>query len=187
MNRSLCEQLDDYLLGWLTPDESATFVRHLADCPACRREQSLQRAIDARLAIAHEALDAIPSGLVERTCMEIRAARRRRTLQWTAGLAAAAAVAMAVVSAHIWPQNFAQPDERHVAATTPAAPSGENEQLAVSTRVTLTDPSAGIAVEHKTRDPKISIVWIYPTVKPPAPAGGGRINRNIPRNQGEYL
>jgi anti-sigma factor RsiW len=187
MNRSPCDQLDDYLLGWLTPDEAAAFERHLADCPACRREQALQRTIDARLEKTCEALDAIPSGLVERTRQRIRAARRRSIWRWTAGLAASAVVVLAMVLAQYRTRDDSRPEGQNLVATTPVEPSDENEQLVISSRVTLTDPSAGIVVEHKTRDPKISIVWIYPAVKPSAPAGGGRINRNLPRNQGEYL
>jgi anti-sigma-K factor RskA len=187
MNRSPCEQLDDYLLGWLPADEAAAFERHLANCPACRREQALQRAIDARLAKTHETFDAIPSGLIERTRQGTRALRRRSIWRWTAGLAAAAAVVLAVVIAQFRPRDVGRPEGQSIVSTITAAPSGENEQLTISSRVTLTDPSAGIVVEHKTRDPKIGIVLIYPAVKPSAPEGGDRINQIIPRNQGEYL
>jgi hypothetical protein len=39
------------------------------------------------------------------------------------------------------------------------------EELTLSTRVRLTDPSAGIVVDCKTRNPDITMVWIYPTPK----------------------
>jgi hypothetical protein len=188
MNRLPCEQLDDYLLGWLPPDEAAVFERHLAVCPACHREQTLQRAVDARFAKISESLDVIPSGLVERTRKEIHAARRRRAWRWTLSLAASAAVIWVVIVTQFRPGDFGRPEGQGISAAPPKIPSGADGQWTVSSLVTLTDPSAGIVVESKTRDPKISVVWIYPTVKPPAPAGGGSINGIFPPQKGgEYL
>jgi hypothetical protein len=184
LNRPRCDRLDDYLLGWLTAEEAAAFKRHLADCPACRREQALQQAIDARLAKIRESPDAIPSRLVERTRKGIRAARRRRALCWAAGVAAAAAVVMAVIIGRFRPQDFGRPEAQDVSALPSPAPSNAVEQLTASSRVKLADPSAGIVVEYKTRDPNISIVWIYPIVKPPTPTGGGPINSIFPPNNG---
>jgi hypothetical protein len=188
LNRPRCDQLDDYLLGWLTADEAATFKRHLADCPACRREQALQQTIDVRLVKIREWPDAIPSGLVERTRKGIRSARRRRALRWAEGLAAAAAVGLAAILGRLRPQDFGRPEAQDVSALPPQAPAIAVKQLTVSSRVKLADPSAGIVVEYKTRDPNISMVWIYPILKPPAPAGGGPINSIFtPNKEGERL
>ncbi len=45
------------------------------------------------------------------------------------------------------------------------------KRVAASTRVVLADPSAGIVVPVETKDPKITMVWIYPAYKPAAQAG----------------
>ncbi|MGD0517713.1 MAG: zf-HC2 domain-containing protein [Thermoguttaceae bacterium] len=182
MKQSPCDQLDDYMLGWLSPDEAAEFERHLTDCPACRRQQALQQSIDGLLAGSGGSLDAIPSGLVERTRHQVKTARRRKALQRTFGLVAAATVLIAAVIGRftIWSPN--RPGDRDVAVSQNAAaaqgntssnsPLSATENPKESTRVALADPSSGIVLECKTRDPRINIVWIYPTVHPDATSGG---------------
>ncbi|MGD0655251.1 MAG: zf-HC2 domain-containing protein [Thermoguttaceae bacterium] len=176
MKQSPCDRLDDYMLHWLSPDEAAEFERHLTDCPACRRQQALQQSIDGLLAGIGGSLDAIPSGLVQRTRYRVRAARRRKFMQWAFSLVAAAAVLIAAVIGRfaIWSPN--RPGDRDVAVSqntagsqgnTPSnSPLSATENPKASTRVTMADPSSGIVLECKTHDPRINIVWIYPAVKP---------------------
>jgi anti-sigma factor RsiW len=175
MKQSPCDRLDDYMLGWLSPDEAAEFERHLTDCPACRRQQALQQSIDGLLAESGGSLDVIPSELVERTRHRVKAARRRKALRWTFGLVAAATVLMAAVIGRFALWSPSRPGDRDVAVSQNAAaaqgntssnsPLGATENPKESTRVALADPSSGIVLECKTRDPRINIVWIYPTVK----------------------
>ena len=214
MNRRECDQLDDYLLGWLSPEGAAAFERHLAGCPSCRREHELQRSIDRALAGPDVSLDPIPASLVERIRGQVRARGRRRAIRrnW---LAAAAATLLIAVAAGGWTVNrLRQNGGEHAAAPGPTQespesvagspgdpsagsvppdkpalvnpdpdgpPSGDpalipTRQVAASARVVLADPSAGIVVPVETKDPKITMVWIYPTFKPAAQSGaaGGK-------------
>lgn len=176
MKRLICQQLDDYMLGWLSPDDAAAFDRHLADCPACRRELALQQSIDGLLAGCGGTMDSIPSGLVERTGHRVRAQRRRKVVRWAFSVAAAAVVVILAVIGRFTFWFPGRPGDRDVAVSQNAAGGPDNaasnspvsalENPKASTRVALADPSSGIVVECKTRDPRINIVWIYPTVKP---------------------
>ena len=75
-----CDQLDEYLCGWLSPDEAADFEAHLAVCPACQDEAAVQRQIDRLLAEATAQIEAGSHRLAGRIEREVRAARRRRQL-----------------------------------------------------------------------------------------------------------
>jgi anti-sigma factor RsiW len=175
MKQSPCDRLDDYMLGWHSPDEAAEFERHLTDCPACHRQQALQQSIDGMLAGSGGSLDTIPSGLIERTRHRVESARRRKALRWTFGLVAAAAVLIAAVIGRFTFWSPSRPGDMDVAVSQNAAaahgntpsnsPLSTTENLKESTRVALADPSSGIVLECKTRDPRINIVWIYPAVK----------------------
>jgi anti-sigma factor RsiW len=178
MKQSPCDQLDDYILGWLSPDEAAAFERHLSDCITCHREHALQQSIDGLLSGTGGLLDAIPDGLIDRTRCRVQTARGRRAMRWVFSLTVAAAVLLLVIFGRfaVWPSN--RTGDRNVAvsqnAATPPASTPANstpdrfENLKASSRVVLADPSSGIVVDCKTRDPRINIVWIYPTVKPVA-------------------
>ncbi len=178
MIQLFCDRLDDYMLGWLSPDEAAAFESHLADCPACRHELALQQAIDGLLAESGGPMDAIPSGLVERTRYRVRTDRRRKVVRWAFSLAAAAALLILAVIGRFAFWSPSRPGDKDIAVSQNAAGAPGNaasnspvsalENPKASTRVALADPSSGIVLECKTRDPRINIVWIYPTVKPAA-------------------
>ena len=175
MKQLPCDRLDDYMLGWLSPDEAKVFERHLTDCPVCRRELALQQSIDGLLAGSGGPLDAIPSGVIERTGYRVRAERRRKLVQWAFGVVAAAAVLILAVMGRFAFWSHGRPGNNDVAVSqnTVRAPgnSASNSLISAlenpktSTRVALADPSSGIVIECKTRDPRINIVWIYPTIK----------------------
>jgi anti-sigma factor RsiW len=176
MEQLPCNRLDDYMLGWLSPDEVAEFEHHLTDCPACCRELALQQSIDGLLPGCGGPMDAIPSGLVERTRYRVRAQRRRKVVRWAFSLTVAAAMLLLLFIGRFafWPASG--PGNRDVAVSQNAAVTLDNaasnspisalENPKASTRVALADPSSGIVLECKTSDPRINIVWIYPTVKP---------------------
>jgi anti-sigma factor RsiW len=175
MKQSLCDRLDDYMLDWLSPDETAAFERHLEDCPDCRREYALQKSIDGLLFELVGSPDAIPSGLIDRARNRVQRARRKRAMRWAFGLVGAAAVLLAVVCGQftILHSNRSGGQDGAVSQNgmgtsvneASNSPVGRLENLKASTRVALADPSSGIVLECKTRDPRINIVWIYSTVK----------------------
>jgi anti-sigma factor RsiW len=178
MKQLPCDKLDDYMLGWLSPDEAEVFERHLTDCPACRGELVLQQSIDCLLAGCGESIDAIPSGLIEHTRRRVRAQRRRKVVRWAFGLVVAAAALILAIIGRFAFWSTSGPGNRDVAVSQKAAempgntasnsPVSALENPKASTRVALADPSSGIVIECKTHDPRINIVWIYPTIKPAA-------------------
>jgi hypothetical protein len=98
------ERLDDYLDGELGEAEFQEVELHVASCAACREEERALRAV-VSLAAALPRRQEPPRDLWPEIAVEI--ARRRRfavvrsvaarpAARWTAGLAAAAAVAVAV-------------------------------------------------------------------------------------------
>ena len=126
-----------------------------------------------------------PSSLVDRIEGQIRSLRRRRVIRTALGLSAAVAVVLAVgvslmprhevtpprPATHRYVPSIAEertgcepetPPDRHEAAPPPPLrPEGEPR-----VRVSLADPAEAILVPIETSNPNVSIVWIYPTVKP---------------------
>lgn len=159
MKQSPCDQLDGYMLGWLSPDETTVFERHLADCPECRRQQALQQSIDRILTGAEQSVDAIPQGLVDRAWQRVRTTERRKTLRRAVIFAAAAALLISVIigkfpfwtSSHLPARDIAA--SQNTAATPGIAalnlPAGKSGNLKASARVAMADPSSGIVVERK--------------------------------------
>ena len=180
MNRSPCDDLDGYLAGWLSEDERAQFEAHLAHCPACRLGLRQQQEIDRLLAGAAACAEPVPPGLVGRIEGRLRSWRRRRVGRWALGLSIAVAVVLAV---GLWPATRDQgvpPEPARIVekpAESEAGPQQANPpaQLASdpkpAVRVSLADASDGIVVPRATSNPNVSIVWIYPTVRPAPRAG----------------
>ena len=181
MDTRPCDHLDDYLAGWLSADATASFEAHLADCPACREEVAHGQRIDRLLAQGSGHLEPVPPSLVDRIEGRIRSLRRRRVIRVALGLSAAVAVVLAV---GVWlvPQDDGaavgperppgrgavaetpvewEPDGHEVAS--PAQPPSDDEPRV---RVSLADPAEAILVPMETSNPNVSIVWVYPTVRP---------------------
>jgi anti-sigma factor RsiW len=168
-----CEQLDEYLCGWLAPEEAAAFEAHLAACPTCREEAALQRRID-RLTKEAAEIEPIPVAVAGRVERALRRARRRRRVAWLGAATTAAALAIAV---GIWESQtvrFAR-NGRRLPADTPSIATAVPEPFktsvaaeprpAIVARVTATDPSAAIVVPVESHRPNITLVCIYPTIK----------------------
>jgi hypothetical protein len=64
---------------------------------------------------------------------------------------------------------LAGPNSKGPPSENPSPPA--TKRVAASTRVVLSDPSAGIVVPVETKDPRITMVWIYPTFKPAEQSG----------------
>jgi hypothetical protein len=170
MEKTCCDQLDDFLLGWLSPDEAAAFERHLAECPLCRRQCAQQKSIDGLLAEIGQSPDEVPAGLIESARNRLKSSRRRKALQWTLGLVAAAAVLTAAVFGRFVFQHSSLPAGQDIAVNNSTVDPLDNAKI--STLVALTDPSEGIVLEAKTNNPKIKLVWIYPIVNADAASDG---------------
>jgi anti-sigma factor RsiW len=175
MNTPQCDNLDAYLCGWLSPQETAAFEAHLADCAACRREAEQQRRIDQLLEQGAGRVEAIPSSLIDAIEGRITRLGRRRKMRWALGLSTAVAAMLAI---GVWlarqrgdvrpgPRPIAEkPTEKEPTKQKVAPPVQEASASEPRVRVALADPSDGIAVPLETSNPRVSIVWIYPAVKP---------------------
>ncbi len=166
-----CDQLDDYLCGWLSPDEAAAYEAHLVDCGSCREECASQRRIDRLLAEAGAATAPVPAGLRSRVDGRVRAARRRRMLGW-AGAVTAAGLAIAF---GIWTTKntvflpregrdttqHASSEDHHIPSVAP--PAGAVPP-AVAVQVTMIDPSSAIAMPVESRHPDVTLIRIFPTI-----------------------
>jgi anti-sigma factor RsiW len=189
MTEPRCEQLDEYLCGWLSPDEAARFEAHLADCPSCREERSLQRQLDRLLAEGTARMEPAPVALARRVDRKVRAARRRRLFAWAVAVTAAAGIVAAVSLLAARSSLLPRDDDRPIARRTandgavseesappqrpPRLQSGgvqpespaTPEPPVMAARVTMVDPMSAIVVPVETRSPNVTLVCIYPTTK----------------------
>jgi anti-sigma factor RsiW len=174
MVEPLCDRLDEYLCGWLSPEEAARFEAHLAACPACQEESASQQQIDRLLAEAAAWAEPVPASLMLRIKRRVLAVRRRRLVAWACAVAAAVAV---VLTFGLWATQRSisgRSDRSPVAESpiisadspAPAIASGALEpQTPASVRVALADPSSAILVPVESRSPNVTVVWVYPTVR----------------------
>ena len=171
MNKPECELLDAYLLGWLSEPEAAAFESHLASCAECRKQQEVQDRIDhaAERARNHPDPPRRCSSLSFTGGCEPR--RTRRLVRIACGLAAAALLLVLP-----WRSWFS---ERGGTGVSPVAQSstGKMPEPPVAPaiqepRVRLVDPSSAILVPMPSKNPDVTIVWVYPTWKPGDGAGG---------------
>lgn len=175
MSISECERLDDYLLGGLSENESARFEAHLAGCAACRDELQRQRQIDRLLAQGTGQLEPVPSSLIDRIEEQYCRSRRRRVVRLACCLSAAALLLLALTvrlaTGILGSGADSQPIvQEHpgpaVGAKQVDPPRHERPPAGPVATVTFADPSEAILVPLETKSPNISIVWVYPTVKP---------------------
>jgi anti-sigma factor RsiW len=177
MNNPECDNLDAYLCGWLSDEAAAAFAVHLAGCVACRREAEQQRRLDQLLAQGAGRAEAIPSSLVDGIEAGMRGLRRRRIVRLVGGLSAAAAAVLAIslwwTARHAGPPSNPQPEVERRTETAAGRrqldevlPAADDATPVVQVR--LRNPSEGILVRPilEPSRPNVSIVWIYPTIRP---------------------
>ncbi len=149
-----------YVLGALSPAERQEFEQHLADCAECARSvrdlaglPGLLARIDPEVLTAPGADDPVPETLLPALIGDVQRARQRRT--WvTAGLAAAAAVAVAVGSVAVTNAlgSDSTPSAAPPAATsTPTFPAGQTMvplgEASVRASVALEDVAWGTRLD----------------------------------------
>jgi len=175
--------LDDYLEGALATDERRLFVDHLRHCADCLRKIEEQRRLEELLQRATRHATPEPAGLVERIERRLQRQARRRSLVWVSGIAASLMLALGVAA---WLQRLAsssheQPETSvNRTAETIALPPAAERPLA---RVTVTSSGQVVAVPVKSRDPAVTIVWLYPARPNDAGEGPGALNPIGPLNR----
>jgi hypothetical protein len=163
MKATNCDQVDGYLGKWLSEEERIQFEAHLSTCPDCRQWVEEGQRLESLLANA--ARVSVPPALVDRIEHQLRQARRRRAAAWAGGLAAAA-ILMCAISAlfvvqRVREDRSAQPDA--VAQLPQQQESAPDPRPPV--QVTFEPSCDVIAVPHKTDNPSVTIIWVFPTVK----------------------
>jgi anti-sigma factor RsiW len=170
MTAPRCDQLDEYLCGWLSPDEREGFEAHLADCAECQRECAIQERVDGLMSQCDD--DIAPAGdLRSRVDCAIATARRRRVLGWAGALTAAAVVALALAAWKARSVPVAPHDDRAIAQQPaggenrplPAPPPAGPQAPEPGVQVSMVDPSSAIVMPAASHSPNVTLVFVYPT------------------------
>lgn len=158
-----CERLDAYLDGELDAAARSRFEEHLAACDSCRQMVALDRRIGATLAAAQPVA---PRGLKERIDRRLRRAQFHRAAQRSALLAAAAAL----IAVGFWASQRREQGESPI-----QPPVAVTAKPAV--RIRFADEDSVIAMPLKSKNPRVTIVWVYPAVRA---AGSDAVTPEIP-------
>jgi hypothetical protein len=166
MKASGCYQADGYVGKWLTNEERIEFEMHLGDCPDCRQFVDECQRLESLLARANAACVPVPPALIGRIEHRIRK-RRRKAAAWAASLAAAGVLICAILA---WYVVQRVPNARSVQPPVVAQLPQPAALMRVrdprpSVEVTFEPSSDVIAVPHRTDNPSVTIIWVYPTIK----------------------
>jgi hypothetical protein len=173
MKGTSCEQIDGYLGKWLTEDQRSEFAAHLATCQDCRRAVQEQQQLECLLARATAAFVPVPAGLSERIEHRLSHAHHRRSVAWATGFAAAAVLICTLAAWFVTQRAPVVRRARSPMAEVQPPPSEAKPDPRSLVHVTFQPPSDVIAVPQKTDNPSVTIIWVYPTLKPaqePPPA-----------------
>jgi predicted anti-sigma-YlaC factor YlaD len=169
-----CEQLDGYLFGWLASPLREAFERHLAECVECRRAVREHAMLCSQLTQAVEQTQTVPPDLGQRVAGRIREESIRRRFLWLARGLAAAAVILFVFATWQGAGNrvaeLAKPEPTlevgDAKTEPPATTSAPHPNAPAKIRVL----SRAIALPVETKNPSVSIFWIYPAIPGPTTA-----------------
>jgi anti-sigma factor RsiW len=150
MTTNLCESLDAYLDGELSVPARERFELHLPHCETCHHTVKLDAQMVQLLAAAPVHA---PPELTVRIRRDLQRARLVRIGTRTALLAAS----IAAVVLGIW---ATRPGDPEIAvAPPPAIPPSSN-----SVHIAFAPEQKVIAMPLKSKNPRVSIVWVYPTI-----------------------
>lgn len=176
MRDSFCGQLEDYLDGELLQPERRRFESHLPSCPSCNEEIAAFARLKRRLASAVEQ-ELCPPELIRRIESQILTAPERRPIRISARIAVAAATLCVAAwltlglrkpqPTELWvaPDAIPRPELRSKPSE---APASHGNKSTANIRVELSDEYLAVPVE--TNDPRIAIIWLYPTAEVSTPA-----------------
>jgi hypothetical protein len=178
MTKSPCDLIDDYLGRSLNDLERPDFMAHLSGCATCRQFVQEYERLDDTLARALVQSAPLPSGLIDRIEEHLHREQRRRRFR-TVCLAAAAALLLCVLPAwrvaERWMRKPGQ--ETPIAELRPVLPDRAMAPVAV----TFPRPDEVIARRLESKNPDVTIIWVYPaqTTQPYPRSGGSKsINRS---------
>ncbi len=154
----LCSNLDDYLLGDLSPAGAGAFAQHLDGCEECREAIDEQRWIDDVLQASSQLETEVPPPHIAaelRAATILRESFRKRAI--TLAFASAAALLITVTWLLYHPTGNTR---KHVATTTdiPTTPEPPHAMFVAG--------GDAIAVPIKSRHPDVTIVRVYSKFQP---------------------
>lgn len=159
MSARLCDRLDDYLDGDLSPLDKEPFVAHLTKCTPCRIAVQAQQRLANLLSAASCQLEVVPAGLLDR----ITTPAQPRILQrsaWAAAILAIAAVLLVAVGLSRKPAK-STPEVAVAPVPAPVVP----EPPAPVVHVEFPRAREVIVLPQVTTNPRVTILWIYPTTR----------------------
>jgi anti-sigma factor RsiW len=161
MNTEYCSPLDDYLNRELCDAERGAFEAHLGACEVCRRAVEVDRHWEGLLAAAKPVAPATLTEPIAIVAQRERV-RRRNILCGSAVIGVAAALLVMILNsfdqnATPTTQSDVEVARQHVAPT-PAPPD---------VRIEFSPESRVIAMPLKSKNPQVSIVWLYPELNVP--------------------
>lgn len=180
MKSPLCDLLDGYLGEWLSGEEQAQFAAHLEQCAACRQSVAEEQRLNALLVQAIET-EPLPAGLIERIEKKLNRPQRRRLAMWVAGISAAAAVLLGTVLLLL--SKRAPETQSFPAPVVEVRPEPPATPPAVA--VTFPRSSEVIALPMPSKNPTVTIIWVYPTVPIHATAGQAVTGSALPAERSD--
>ena len=190
-----CDQLDNFLCGWLDSAEAAEFKQHLAGCADCQQALELQQRIDGNIAAYREQV-VIPrdldAGLTKARHAETGernrgSATRPSTPTRGPGLASVLVAGGVLLGIGVSLYRLGNPDTENSPEVTPiTSETPDNEPVVAVTAVQTTDdaeeltslpvsirPGPGtIAVQVPTRSSRVSVFRVYNSIGNPPMSSG---------------
>lgn len=170
MIESSCEQLDAYLAGELTESDRAAFEVHLARCSECAEAVASEQRLNDLLVKAVSRTSTDRDALVRGIEKRIHRTRQIEAVKWASGIALAI-VAVAIALPIAWQSaTTPSPETNPKQAQAPRDPDSPfpNNRPAVETIVEVPPQNRDdtLMVTMPSTNPKVTIVWLYPVMKP---------------------
>jgi anti-sigma factor RsiW len=153
-----CSNLDNYLLGDLSPADAAAFAEHLDGCEDCREAIDEQQWIDDLLQTSSRLETEVPPQYIAAE-LRVVVASRESFRRLAVGIALATAAALLIAATWVLHHPSASLPQ-HVATTTDVPTAPEPRQA------TFVAGGDTIAVPVKSRHPDVTIVRVYSTFQP---------------------
>ncbi|MDZ4783564.1 MAG: zf-HC2 domain-containing protein [Planctomycetia bacterium] len=159
MSTEHCTRLDDYLNGDLREAERSAFETHLGACEVCRRAVAVDRHWEGLLAAAKPIA---PATLTEPIAIVAQRERLRRRTILRGWAVIGIAAGLLVMAFNFFDQKAAlvvQPDVEVAPVRVAAVPAPPE------VRIEFAAESRVIAMPLKSKNPQVSIVWLYPELR----------------------
>lgn len=169
MKREHCARLDDYLDGDLPEIERLDFEAHLTMCETCRQAVELDRRWGGLLAAAGPVA---PASLTRNILAVVERHRRLRLARAVALIGLAASLAFAVARWNVDRPRVPVARTNDPSASQPIASADQRPEV----HITIAPESRLLALPLESKNPQVSIVWLYPEVRSTSPISESSAN-----------